>query len=67
MQTTQSQNASLAEEIGEQRKEIEALVKQAEMLVKDLEGSGELMAESIGRDGLSDRAREAEVAVMRGT
>jgi kinetochore protein NNF1 len=67
LQTAQSQNASLAQEIGEQRKEIEALLKQAEMLVKDLEGSGALMAESIRRDGLSDRAREAEEVVMGGT
>ena len=58
LQTTQSQNASLMEEIRRQRVEIESLLKGVEGLVRDLEGSGERLGSEM--DGLSGRAREAE-------
>jgi kinetochore protein NNF1 len=58
LQTTQSQNASLMEEIRRQRVEIESLLKGVEGLVGDLEGSGERLESEM--DGLSGRAREAE-------
>jgi kinetochore protein NNF1 len=58
LQTTQSQNASLMEEIRRQRVEIESLLKGVEGLVRDLEGSGERLG--VEMDGLSGRAREAE-------
>jgi len=45
-----------------QREEIEDLVALAEILVKDLEGSGALIAKEVqGSEGLSAAAREAEV------
>lgn len=61
LQTTASQNASLAEEIRKQREEISSLMGVAEKLVSDLESSGEMMAGVVnGDDGVSARARGAE-------
>ncbi|KAH9224012.1 Nnf1-domain-containing protein, partial [Leptodontidium sp. 2 PMI_412] len=45
LQTTESQNATLIEEIRRQRAEIEELLSLGEMLVKDLEGAGRKLGE----------------------
>ncbi|KAH7360275.1 Nnf1-domain-containing protein [Rhexocercosporidium sp. MPI-PUGE-AT-0058] len=58
LQTTESQNATLIEEIRRQRKEIEELLALGEMLVRDLEGAGERLGES--GEELARRGREAE-------
>jgi hypothetical protein len=49
----------LAQEVAQQRAEIERLVKLVEMFVGDLDGSVEGM-ENAAVEGLSRRAREAE-------
>ncbi|PVH84777.1 Nnf1-domain-containing protein [Cadophora sp. DSE1049] len=58
LQTTESQNATLIEEIRRQRAEIEELLGLGEMLVKDLEGAGRRLGER-GED-LAGKGREAE-------
>jgi len=65
MQTTASQNAALAQEVAQQRADIERLLKLVEMLVRDLDGSVEGM-ESAAVEGLSRQAREAEGALSPG-
>ncbi|KAB8296919.1 hypothetical protein EYC80_002328 [Monilinia laxa] len=58
LQTTQSQNASLAEEIRKQREEIERLVKGVEVVVEDLDRANEVLDREV--DGLGRQALEAE-------
>ena len=58
LQTTESQNATLIEEIRRQRKEIEQLLGLGEMLVKDLEGAGSKLGER--GEELASKGREAE-------
>ncbi|TGO81802.1 hypothetical protein BPOR_1011g00040 [Botrytis porri] len=58
LQTTQSQNASLADEIQKQREEIEKLVRGVEIVVEDLDRANEVMDREV--DGLGKEALEAE-------
>ncbi|QSZ30661.1 hypothetical protein DSL72_000219 [Monilinia vaccinii-corymbosi] len=58
LQTTQSQNATLAEEIKKQREEIERLVRGVEMVVEDLDRANEVLDREV--DGLGREALEAE-------
>lgn len=58
LQTTESQNATLIEEVRRQRKEIEALLMLGEGVVRDLEGAGGRLAERGGE--LAREGREAE-------
>ncbi|KAK6605338.1 mind kinetochore complex component [Botrytis cinerea] len=64
LQTTQSQNASLADEIQKQREEIEKLVRGVEIVVEDLDRANEVMDREV--DGLGKEALEAE-NVLRDT
>lgn len=61
LQTTQSQNASLADEIQKQREEIEKLVRGVEIVVEDLDRANEVMDREV--DGLGKEALEAENAL----
>jgi len=71
IQTTASTNERLAQEIAQQREEIEKLVVLVETLVKDLDGANggmEGVEDGDGVEGLSARAREAdEVLVENGS
>lgn len=58
LQTTQSQNATLAEEIRQQREEIEKLVRGVEMVVEDLDRANEVLEREV--DGLGREALVAE-------
>jgi kinetochore protein NNF1 len=64
IQTTQSQNASLMEEIQAQRREIESLLKGVEDTLKDVGGAGELLGEEMVVEGKSERARAAEAVLL---
>jgi len=59
LQTTQSQNATLAETIRKQREEIEGLLRGVEAVVKDLDGANELLEKET--DDLAREAISAEV------
>ena len=61
IQTTASQNASLAKTLAKQRTEIESLVGVLEGVVRDLEKAGDLLQSEGGR--LAEGARAAEVAM----
>ncbi|KAF7948568.1 uncharacterized protein EAE97_003979 [Botrytis byssoidea] len=61
LQTTQSQNANLADEIQKQREEIEKLVRGVEIVVEDLDRANEVMDREV--DGLGKEALEAENAL----
>ncbi|KAJ5054620.1 uncharacterized protein L3040_000887 [Drepanopeziza brunnea f. sp. 'multigermtubi'] len=58
LQTTESQNATLIEEVRRQRAEIEELLKLGEILVGDLEGAGGRLGER--GEELARTGREAE-------
>ncbi|KAI9055176.1 hypothetical protein LZ554_000140 [Drepanopeziza brunnea f. sp. 'monogermtubi'] len=58
LQTTESQNATLIEEVRRQRAEIEELLKLGEVLVGDLEGAGGRLGER--GEELARAGREAE-------
>ncbi|KAJ8065370.1 hypothetical protein OCU04_006058 [Sclerotinia nivalis] len=58
LQTTQSQNAILAEEIRKQREEIEKLVRGVEVVVEDLDRANGVLEREV--DGLGREALEAE-------
>jgi kinetochore protein NNF1 len=58
LQTTQSQNAMMAQRLVEQRREIEEFVAGLERVVGDLERAGKVFEVE---KGLGDEAREAEV------
>ncbi|ESZ95128.1 hypothetical protein SBOR_4495 [Sclerotinia borealis F-4128] len=58
LQTTQSQNAILAEEIRKQREEIERLVQGVEAVVEDLDRANGVLEREV--DGLGREALEAE-------
>ncbi|KAI9645981.1 hypothetical protein NHQ30_005419 [Ciborinia camelliae] len=58
LQTTQSQNAMLAEEIRKQREEIEKLVRGVEVVVEDLDRANAVLEREV--DGLGREALEAE-------
>lgn len=62
LQTTESQNATLIEEIRRQRAEIEELLSLGEMLVKDLEGAGKKLGER--GEELAEKGREAESVLV---
>lgn len=67
IQTTASTNIHLAQEITQQREEIERLVSLVEALVNDLDGANEGMEgveDGNGVEGLSARAREAEEVII---
>ncbi|TAQ84889.1 hypothetical protein B7494_g6777 [Chlorociboria aeruginascens] len=59
LQTTQSQNATLALQIKEQRREIESLVEGIERAFRDLVGANELLGKE--SEGLAREAMAAEV------
>ena len=63
LQTTQSQNAMLAEKLAGQRREMEELLKLLERVVGDLEGAGVRLGEEV-RDGLDGGARDAEEVMI---
>jgi kinetochore protein NNF1 len=58
IQTTSSQNASLAQTIAAQRTEIETLLAQLDNVVADLEEAGNMVGEHGMK--LTEEAREAE-------
>lgn len=58
LQTTQSQNAILAEEIRKQREEIERLVRGVEVVIEDLDRANAVLEREV--DGLGKEALEAE-------
>ncbi|KAF7879439.1 hypothetical protein EAF04_000635 [Stromatinia cepivora] len=58
LQTTQSQNAILAEEIRKQREEIERLVRGVEVVVEDLDRANGVLEREV--DGLGREALKAE-------
>lgn len=60
IQTVASQNAQLAEELKQQRVEIERLVNVIELLVKDLDESVQGLDSERGVNDLSTEATEAE-------
>lgn len=62
LQTTQSQNADLAEKLVAQRKEIEQLLGALEGVVKDLEKGGELLGKE--SEELAATAREVEEGML---
>lgn len=57
LQTTQSQNAMLMEDISQQKKEIDELLRLVENSVGDVQSAGDVMGEKIGE--LSEGARGA--------
>ncbi|KAK2629085.1 hypothetical protein QTJ16_002188 [Diplocarpon rosae] len=61
LQTTESQNATLAAEIRAQRAEIAALLALAETLVRDLEGAAGMLGER--GEGIGKEGREGEEAL----
>jgi kinetochore protein NNF1 len=70
LRDTQEENAGLMQRIGEQRMEMERLVKGLEGVVADLEGSVEAMADGMGGgvDGLRGEVwnMEGEMQVTAG-
>lgn len=65
IQTTSSQNASLMEEIRRQREEIEALLRDLESTVGDLEGAGTLLGEEMEGQGKTEQARGVERVLLK--
>lgn len=62
LQTTQSQNAALAEKLVAQRKEIQQLLGALEGVVKDLEEGGQLLGKE--SEELAAGAREVEEGLL---
>jgi kinetochore protein NNF1 len=63
LQTTQSQNAILAEKLGSQRREIEDLLGVLDRVVRDLEDAGDKLGAEVEM-GLDGEAREAEEGMV---
>ena len=63
LQTTQSQNAMLLEEIRQQKKEIEELMRAVERSVGDVGGAGDVLGSKVGE--LSQGGREATEVLSR--
>lgn len=61
LQTTQSQNAILHDEIRQQREEIEQLLAQLEATVGDVRGANAALADVVGE--LAVEAREGRAAI----
>jgi kinetochore protein NNF1 len=61
LQTTQSQNAILHDEIQQQRDEIEELLAQLEATIGDVKGANAALADIVGQ--LAVEAREGRAAV----
>lgn len=61
LQTTQSQNAILHDEISQQRQEMEELLAQLEATVGDVQGANAALADVVGQ--LATEAREGRAAV----
>jgi hypothetical protein len=55
LQTTQSQNAMLMEEIRQQKKEIEELLRLVEKGVGDVQGAGDVLGEKVGELSVGGR------------